>query len=111
MNEMEWLSEREEKTLLYLKTHEDAVKSLMEEMEVIHKLKAMVRTKRESKFAGITGNGVERHPYRPLPEAEKQGLTEEEIFQKEYGLYTCFVYDQKWIDKFKEIYGHEPELR
>lgn len=89
MNEMEWLSEREEKTLLFLKTHEDAVKSLMEELEVIRKLKAMVRTKRESKFAGITGNGVERHPYRPLPEAEKQGLTEEEIFQKEYSLYTC----------------------
>ena len=34
------------------------------------------------------GNNIERHPYRPLPEAEKQGLTEEEIFQKEYGLYT-----------------------
>lgn len=54
---------------------------------------------------------IERHPYRPLPEAEKQGLTEEEIFQKEYGLYTDFVYHRKWVEKFKEIYGREPEPR
>ena len=57
------------------------------------------------------GNNIERHPYRPLPEAEKQGLTEEEIFQKEYGLYTDFVYRREWVDKFKEIYGREPEPR
>ena len=35
------------------------------------------------------GNNIERHPYRPLPEAEKQGLTEEEkneqaALRKEY---------------------------
>ena len=41
------------------------------------------------------GNNMERHPYRPLSEAEKQGLTEEEIFRKEYGLYTDFVYHRK----------------
>lgn len=52
---------------------------------------------------------IERHPYRPLSEAEKQGLTEEEIFRKEYGLYTDFVYHRKWVEKFKEIYGREPE--
>ena len=57
------------------------------------------------------GNNVERHPYRPLSEAEKQGLTEEEIFRKEYGLYTDFVYHRKWVEKFKEIYGREPEPR
>jgi hypothetical protein len=55
------------------------------------------------------GNIIERHPYRPLPEAEKQGLTEEEIFRKEYGLYTDFVYHRKWVEKFKEIYGREPK--
>ena len=57
------------------------------------------------------GNIIERHPYRPLPEAEKQGLTEEEIFRKEYGLYTDFVYHRKWVEKFKEIYGREPKLQ
>ena len=52
---------------------------------------------------------IKRHQYHPLPEAEKQGLTEEEIFRKEYGLYTDFVYHRKWVEKFKEIYGREPE--
>lgn len=52
---------------------------------------------------------IKRHQYHPLSETEKQGLTEEEIFRKEYGLYTDFVYHRKWVEKFKEIYGREPK--
>lgn len=69
------------------------------------------REKRALRLAEIMSKGVMPHPHRPLSEAEKQGLTEEEIFQKEYGLYSDFVYNRKWIDKFKETYGREPVPR
>lgn len=45
----------------------------------------------------------------PLSPEEKKGLTNEEIFMQEFGVYTCFVYEQYWINKFKEIYGYKPE--
>lgn len=46
----------------------------------------------------------------PLSPEEKKGLSNEIIFMREYGLYTGFIYDSYWSNKFKENYGYEPEL-
>lgn len=44
----------------------------------------------------------------PLTEDQKKGLTNEQIFAKEYGLYTSWFYSKYWTNKFKEIYGCMP---
>lgn len=51
-----------------------------------------------------------RNARHPLSEKEKEGLTDLEVFKREYGLYSASMYNQYWIDKFIEIYGYEPEL-
>lgn len=45
---------------------------------------------------------------RILSDEEKKGLKNEEIFRKEYGLYTNFVVDRYWSSVFKAIYGYSP---
>ena len=48
--------------------------------------------------------------YRPLSEKEKLGLSNEQIFMRERGLYSSFIYSEKWCNLFREIYGCDPEL-
>ena len=43
---------------------------------------------------------------RILSEQEKKGLSKEQIFMKEYGLYTSFAINRYWSGVFKEIYGY-----
>lgn len=40
---------------------------------------------------------------------EGNRLADWEKFRKENGLYSAAIYDAFWVDKFKEIYGYEPE--
>lgn len=47
---------------------------------------------------------------RMLSAKEKQGLNNEQIFMKEYGLYTSFAADPYWSNVFKQIYGYSPSL-
>ena len=47
--------------------------------------------------------------YAPLTEEQKKGLSDKEIFMREYGLYTSWIYDSFWVNTFKEIYGYMPE--
>lgn len=47
---------------------------------------------------------------RMLSAKEKQGLNNEQIFMKEYGLYTSFAVDPYWSNVFKQIYGYSPSL-
>lgn len=47
---------------------------------------------------------------RILSDEEKKDLKNEEIFRKEYGLYTNFAVNQYWSSVFKEIYGYSPSL-
>lgn len=47
---------------------------------------------------------------RVLSDQEKIGLKNEEIFMKEYGLFTSFVADHYWSSVFKRIYGYSPSL-
>lgn len=58
------------------------------------------------------GNNVQRciKVRRPLSEKEKEGLTDVEVFMKEYGLYSASMYCTYWINKFIETYGYIPEL-
>lgn len=47
---------------------------------------------------------------RILSDQEKKGLSKEQIFMKEYGLYTSFAINRYWSGVFKEIYGYSPSL-
>lgn len=47
---------------------------------------------------------------RILSNEEKKNLKNEEIFRKEYGLYTNFSINGYWRNVFKEIYGYNPSL-
>lgn len=47
---------------------------------------------------------------RILPDKEKKGLRDEDVFMREYGLYTSFVADEYWSGIFKAIYGYSPSL-
>ena len=47
---------------------------------------------------------------RILTDEEKRNLSNEEIFMKEYGLYTSFCVSRYWCEVFKEIYGYNPSL-
>lgn len=55
-------------------------------------------------------NVLEKEKRIPLSPKEKEGLSDEEIFMREYGVYINFVYDSYWLNKFKEIYGCTPKL-
>lgn len=47
---------------------------------------------------------------RILSNEEKENLKDEEIFRKEYGLYTNFAINGYWRNVFKGIYGYNPSL-
>lgn len=47
---------------------------------------------------------------RILSDEEKKGLSDMQIFMKEYGVYTSFVINDYWINAFKAIYGYNPSL-
>ncbi|MCM1258453.1 MAG: hypothetical protein NC307_11445 [Roseburia sp.] len=58
------------------------------------------------------GIGNAKFPPRKkiLSDQEKKGLSNEQIFMKEYGLYTSFAINRYWSSVFKEIYGCSPSL-
>lgn len=47
---------------------------------------------------------------RILSDKEKKDLRDEDVFMREYGLYTGFVADEYWRNIFKAIYGYSPSL-
>lgn len=47
---------------------------------------------------------------RVLTDEEKHGLSNEEIFMREYGVYTSFCINKYWSEVFRAIYGYSPSL-